>query len=180
MDHDLKTCEYCKKEIAKIAVKCPFCQEWQTKRELSFRNPYIKGLIGAVVFLLALTVLPKLIFFKTIQRYSYDPKTYSKNNSKVFITKHSLIKRKNSFVIVGEIDNKESIKWASMTVLATFKDKNGALTSLGSGYIHNLGPNSSKPFEVSIGCSDEPYDSEKYASYEIEIDEGREDFRMPK
>lgn len=168
-----KNCEFCTKEISEAAIKCPYCQEWLNKREISFKNPVIRSVIWILIVFSAFTIIPKLVFMNQIEKYSREPKSYSKQTSKVFIKSHRLVKKKNSFSIIGEIDNKESFKWASISVLAVFKNKSGEVESLGSDYIQSVDKNSSKMFEINFGCSEEPYDADKFASYEIEIEEGR-------
>lgn len=177
MDKDLKSCSYCKRDIAQAAVKCPFCQEWLTKRELSLRNPYVKCLLAGGLAFVLIFIVPKFIFYKWVERLSYSPKTYVRDQSKVYVESHNLVVRKNSFVVVGVVRNDENITWSSLSIVATFRNQTGALSSLGTGSVSNLGPKSSKAFEVSIGCAAEPYDKDKYATYDISVDEGLEEVR---
>jgi hypothetical protein len=170
---DYKACIYCKKEVSKTATKCPYCREWLTKREFSFRNPYLQLGLILIIFYAAVKLISYFVFANQLNRIGLTGPLYSKKTSKVTIKEHKLIKRKNSFAIIGIVENNESFKWANLSFVVAFKDKKGTLSSLGSGYVQAVEPHSQKPFEASIGCSQEPYDGDKYASYEIEIDDGR-------
>ncbi len=176
MSVDLKTCQFCKKEIDKEAIKCPHCQEWLNKKEVSLKNPLIRTSLWMIFIVSIFIVLPKLYFAKQIQNIYKAPASF-KADSKLFILNHRLSENKKSFSILGEIENKENFKWESVTIVAAFKDEKGVISSLGTGYVQNINPGSRKPFEVSFGCSEETYDPKRHSSYTIEIEDARGEFR---
>lgn len=176
MSLDSKVCQFCKKEIGKEAIKCPHCQEWLNKRELSLKNPLVRSTFWILFFITTFIIVPKYYFSKSLDDIYKAPVTY-KPNSNLHILSHRIVKKKKSFSILGEIENKEKFNWESVTILVAFRDKSNVISSLGTGYINNLKAGTKKPFEVTFGCSPDTYDPDKHSTYTIEIESGRGEFK---
>jgi len=172
MNENVKLCLYCQKEVSHDAIKCPYCREWLNKTKLSFRNPWIQSILFMII--------PLTIYYfaqANLKKISIPVSSYEtyKKTSKLFITKHKMVKTKKSFSVIGEIENKEDFKWESVEVVAVFTDKKNEAFALGTAYVHNLEPHSSNVFEARIGggCRDEEYDPNLYNTYTIHVESAR-------
>jgi len=162
-------CPYCKEEVSSEATKCPFCREWLNKTKLSLRNPYVQLFIILSIFLAGSNILKYFFVTKFVEKNETlfkDWVTYSEK-SKLKILNSRLVKNKNSFRILGEIENTETFKWDSIEIVATFKDKDG-LYYLATSFVRNLRPGERRSFQTSEPCSNV---SEKLPdTYEIKIE----------
>lgn len=162
-------CKYCLSVIRKDCKKCPNCKEW-VKR----------GSIHLAYFLVVVCSLYVLLDSDEVSNSTstYSNKFISAERHKLKILWHRPENNDgNEKYIIGEMKNDGTENFDSVSIEASFYDKERNLIKLGRAYLSgNIKPGVTKKFEITYDCGACEI-KKMYEHYELEITNASMPFR---
>jgi len=118
----MKTCKYCKEDIASDASKCPKCQSFQ-----AWYGNYFFMIIFPLIFM-----LPMLLYLMSFGRYEKaDFETYKNEVTIKFLSQDTImIKEEPKINILVEIDNPTDKKWKTPNYEIAYLSESKALLNV--------------------------------------------------
>lgn len=168
-----KKCKYCQSVVEVKCKKCPVCKEWISAKS----NPAVYLILFGTACLLYLNFYSKEKTLKLEKKFeSREFQSAEHHHLKILWNKPQNNEGSEKYII-GELKNEGKDKFDSITIEASFYDKDKNLIKIGSAYLSgNIIPGSTKKFEITYSCGQ--CDIKKmYDTYQLEITDARMPFR---
>jgi len=122
---EIRTCPYCKQEIALDSRKCPHCREWVNRRYAAKR---------ALVWVVPLMVI-WLGFMVFGDRIMFREQKYWKHPDAIKITSHTAGQNEeDGRCVIGTMKNMSETPWDMITIQVDYYDATGRLVDTSTDY----------------------------------------------
>jgi hypothetical protein len=168
-----KICKYCQSAVDIKCKKCPVCKEWISYKS----NPGIYSIIIGIGVLFFFSFYSDKNIKSTAKKYESQEFQSAEYHHLKILWNNPQNNEGSEKYIIGELKNEGKDTFSSISVEASFYDKDKNLIKIGSAYLTgNISPGSTKKFEITYSCGQ--CDIKKmYDSYELEIIDGSMPFR---